>query len=550
MSALPAKVDVLIVGAGFSGLYQLYHLRKLGFNAKIFEAGGGIGGTWYWNCYPGSRVDTDATNYQISIDGLWQNWSYATRFPDFKELREYFAYIERTLDLGRDISLNTRVVAAEFEEAADEWVVRTQQGDIVRCRFLSFCTGFASKPYTPGFKGLDTFRGMLHHTATWPQTGVDLQNKRVAVIGTGASGVQVVQEAAPVAQQVTVFQRTPCTALPMGQRKLDAEDIQKMKEGQLKAFADRKKSYAGHSYDFTDRKMSDCTPEEQNELYDQLYARGGFYPLFAGFREIYTDEAANDWVYAMWRDKVRARIIDPWLQEKLAPAVKPYPFGTKRLPLEQNYYDLFNRPNVSLIDINENSIVQITPKGIQTADGVEHEFDIIVLATGFDAITGSMTQIGIRGTEGVTIFDKWTEYARTHLGLMTTNFPNMFFVYGTQGPTALSNGPTTVVMQGDWIVHCLQYMRANGLSRIHAKKEAEEKYTKLVNDLGDQGLWMKVRSWYTGANIPGKTIQHLNFSGGMGVYTEMCRENEVNGYEGFELTPGRISSGLRACSVL
>ncbi|KAG9217682.1 hypothetical protein CCMSSC00406_0003629 [Pleurotus cornucopiae] len=542
MSALPARVDVLIVGAGLSGLYQLYHLRKLGFSVKIFEAGGGIGGTWYWNCYPGSRVDTDATNYQLSIDGLWQNWNYATLFPDWQELRNYFAYIDRTLDLSRDISLNTRVVAAEFEEATDEWVVRTQKGDIVRCRFLSFCTGFASKPYTPEFKGLDMFRGRLHHTGTWPQEGVDLRSKRVAVIGTGASGVQVVQEAAPVARQVTIFQRTPCTALPMGQRKLDAEDIKKIKEGQVKAFADRKKSYAGHSYDFTDRNMADCTPEEQNKLYEQLYARGGFYPLFAGFREIYTD-AANDWVYAMWRDKVRARINDPWLQEKLAPTVKPYPFGTKRLPLEQNYYDLFNQPNVSLIDINENSLTQITPKGIQTADGVEHEFDIIVLATGFDAITGSMTQIDIRGTGGMTIFDKWTAFARTYLGLMTTNFPNMFFTYGTQGPTALSNGPTAAEMQGDWIVHCLQYMRAHGFSRIHAKKEAEEAYTKLVGDLGDQGLWMKVKSWYTGANIPGKTIQHLNFSGGVGMYAEMCRENEANGYEGFELTSGRVSSG-------
>ncbi|KAF9502079.1 hypothetical protein BDN71DRAFT_1500229 [Pleurotus eryngii] len=291
-----------------------------------------------------------------------------------------------------------------------------------------------------------------------------------------------------------------------------------MKKGQLKAFADRKKSCAGHSYDFTDRNMTDCTPEEQNELYEQLYARGGFY-LFAGFREIYTDDAANDWVYAMWRDKVRAHINNPWMQEKLAPTIKPYPFGTKRFPLEQNYYDLFSRQNVSLIDVNENSIAQITPKGIQTADGVEHEFDIIVLATGFDAITGNMTQIGIRGTEGATIFDKWTAFTRTYLGLMTTNFPNTFLTYGTQGPTALSNGPHG---RCDWIVHCPQFVRAHGFSRIHVKKEAEEAYTKLVGDLGDRGLWMKVKSWYTGANIPGKTIQHLDFSGGVAAAGAAC----------------------------
>ncbi|KDQ23751.1 hypothetical protein PLEOSDRAFT_1059012, partial [Pleurotus ostreatus PC15] len=536
MSTLPTKVDILIVGAGFSGLYQLHYLRKLGFNVKVFEAGGGIGGTWYWNCYPGARVDSDATNYQLSIDGLWQNWSYSEYFPNWKELREYFAYIDRTLDLGRDISLNTRVVAAEFDEAADEWVVKTEKGDTVRCQFLSFCTGFASKPYTPKIQGLETFCGIIHHTGLWPQQGVDLGDKRVAVIGTGASGVQVVQEAASLSRQVTVFQRTPCIALPMGQRGLDADATRKLKEGQLEAFDYRKKTFAGHTYSFTDRLPSDFSPDERKKFYEQLYSRGGFVPLLCGFREVFADDAANDWVYAFWRDTVRARINDPWLQEKLAPAVKPHPYAAKRPPLEQNYYDVFNQSNVSLIDVNENDITRITPKGVQTADGVEHEFDIIVLATGFDAITGSMTQINIRGTEGVTIFDKWTTFASTYLGLMTTNFPNMFFVYATHGPTALSNGPTALEIQSDWVIHCIQYMRDQGLSRIHPKKEAEERYTKLVNDLGDKGMWLKAKSWYTGANVPGKTIQHLNFSGGVGMYADMCRENEANGYEGFELS--------------
>ncbi|KDQ23752.1 hypothetical protein PLEOSDRAFT_1048676 [Pleurotus ostreatus PC15] len=533
---MPTKVDILIVGAGFSGLYQLYHLRNLGFNVKVFEAGGGIGGTWYWNCYPGARVDSDASNYQLSIDGLWQNWSYSEYFPDWKELREYFAYIDRTLDLGRDISLNTRVVAAEFDEAADEWVVRTEKGDTVRCRFLSFCTGFASKPYTPKIPGLDTFRGIMHHTGTWPQDGVDLRDKRVAVIGTGSSGVQVVQEAAAVARQVTLFQRTPCIALPLVQRKLDADAARKLKDGQLKTFDFRKKTFAGHSYSFTDMRPSDFSSEERKEFYEQLYARGGFIPLLCGFREVYTDDDANDWVYAFWRDTVRARINDPRLQEKLAPAVKPYPFAAKRPLLEQNYYDVFNQSNVNLIDVNENGITRITPKGIQTVDGVEHQFDIIVLATGFDAMTGSMTQIDIRGTEGVTIFDNWTAFASTYLGMMTTNFPNMFFVYATHGPTAFSNGPTALEIQSDWVIHCIQYMRDHGLSRVHPKKEAEEEYTKLVNDIGNKGMWSKAKSWYTGANIPGKTIQHLNFTGGLNVYADMCRENEEKGFEGCEFS--------------
>ncbi|KAF9502078.1 FAD dependent oxidoreductase family protein [Pleurotus eryngii] len=536
MSALPAKVDVLIVGAGFSGLYQLHHLRKLGFNVKVFEAGGGIGGTWYWNCYPGARVDCDATNYQLSIDGIWQNWSFSEYFPDWKELREYFAHIDRTLDLGRDISLNTRVVAAEFDGAADEWVVRTEKGDVVRCRFVSFCTGFASKPYTPKIQGMETFRGIIHHTGLWPQEGVDLRDKRVAVIGTGASGVQIVQEAAAVAQQVTIFQRTPCTALPMVQRKLDADARRKLKEGQLEVFNCRRKTFGGHIGSFTDRLPSDFSPEERKEFYEQLYARGGFVPLLCGFRDVYTDDDTNDWAYAFWRDTVRARINDPWLQEKLAPAVKPYPFFAKRPPLEQNYYDVVNQSNVSLIDVNENEITRITHEGIQTADGIEHQFDIIVLATGFDAITGSMIQIDIRGTEGATIFDKWTAFASTYLGLMTTNFPNLFFVYATHGPTAFGNGPTTAEVQSDWVIHCIRYMRDHKLSRIHPKKEAEEEYTKLVNDIGDKGMWSKAKSWYTGANIPGKTVQHLSFSGGLNVYADMYRENEEKGFEGCEFS--------------
>ncbi|KAF4568450.1 hypothetical protein EYR36_010461 [Pleurotus pulmonarius] len=278
--------------------------------------------------------------------------------------------------------------------------------------------------------------------------------------------VQVVQEAAAVARQVTLFQRTPCIALPLIQRKLDADAARKLKEGQLKVFDHRKKTFGGHSYSFTERGISDFSPEERKELYEQLFARGGFLPLLCGFREVYTDDDANDWVYAFWRNKVRARINNPWLQEKLAPTVKPYPYAARRPLLEQNYYDVFNQSN--------------------TADGVEH---------GFDAITGSMTQIDIHGAEGATSFDKWTAFASTYLGLMTTNFRNMFFVYATHGPTAFSNGPTALEIQSDWVIHCIQYMRDHGHSRVHPKEEAEARYTKLVNDVGNKGMWSKAKSW-------------------------------------------------------
>ncbi|KDQ23492.1 hypothetical protein PLEOSDRAFT_1114456 [Pleurotus ostreatus PC15] len=536
MASLPRNVDVLIVGAGFSGLYQLHFLRQLGFNVKVLEAGGDIGGTWYWNCYPGARVDSYASMYQLSIDGVWQNWSFSSMYPARDEIQNYFHYISRTLELGRDIILNTRVVSAVYDDAASEWAVTTQRGDVVRCQFLSFCTGFASKAFTPALRGIGTFRGPCHHTALWPQEGIELRGKRVAVIGTGASGIQVIQEAAAVAQEVTVFQRTPSIALPMNQQLLNDEAKRKLKDGQAKAFDARRKSVSGLDMGPLGQKMADLDEGEKNELYEGLWAEGGFAPLVGGFAEVYQDDVANDWAYGFWRDKVRKRINDPWLQEKLAPTVKPYPLGAKRTPLEQNYYDLFNQPNVHLIDVNENDIDQITPKGIQTADGVAREFDVIVLATGFDAITGSMTQLDIRGTDGANIHDKWTSLASTYLGLMTADFPNMFFSYATHGPTALSNGPTSLEIQSDWIVKCIRYTRGRGFSSVRASKEAEERWTKLVNDIGDQGLWKRAKSWYTGANIPGKRVQHLNFSGGVGLYAQICQENEEKGYEGFEFS--------------
>ncbi|KAG5219895.1 Baeyer-Villiger monooxygenase [Salix suchowensis] len=380
---------------------------------------------------------------------------------------------------------------------------------------------------------METFRGIIHHTGLWPQEGVDLRDKRVAVIGTGASGVQIVQEAAAVAQQVTIFQRTPCTALPMVQRKLDADARRKLKEGQLEVFNCRRKTFGGHIGNFIDRLPSDFSPEERKEFYEQLYARGGFVPCCVDSGSLHGRRHERLGICVL-EDTVRARINDPWLQEKLAPAVKPYPFFAKRPPLEQNYYDVVNQSNVSLIDVNENEITRITHEGIQTADGIEHQFDIIVLATGFDAITGSMIQIDIRGTEGATIFDKWTTFASTYLGLMTTNFPNLFFVYATHGPRRSATAHNRV--QSDWVIHCIRYMRDHKLSRIHPKKEAEEEYTKLVNDIGDKGMWSKAKSWYTGANIPGKTVQHLSFSGGLNVYADMCRENEEKGFEGCEFS--------------
>ncbi|KAJ8455819.1 hypothetical protein ONZ45_g18854 [Pleurotus djamor] len=541
MTSLPSYVDVLIVGAGFSGIYQLHTFRKLGLSIKVVEAGKDLGGTWYWNCYPGARVDSFASVYQLEIDELWRDWDYSVRFPDYKEIRLYFEHADRKLGLRRDIVFNTRVVSAQFDELKHQWKVTMQTGEVVRCRYLSMCTGFTSKPYIPSIRGLETFRGICHHTSRWPQEGVGLRGKRVGIIGTGATAVQVIQEAALVAKETAVFQRTPCIALPMRQRALDKGAQGKLKAHQPKVFRERKQTMGGHDMFFTKGPFASFSIEEVNMVYERLWDLGGFHPLLSGFEEVYTDDEVNTHVYGFWRDKVRERINDPVMKEKLAPEVKPHPFGTKRPPLEQTYYDVFNQANVKLIDVNENAISEVVPEGIKTSDGVVHKFDILVLATGFDALTGSMTQIDIMGTNSITLHDKWTTRASTYIGLMTRHFPNMFFVYAVHGPTAFSNGPTALEVQSDWIYRCLSHMVSKGLTRIEPAEKGEEEWNQAVDEYGNKGLWMKAKSWYNGANIPGKVVQHLNFAGGLAIYLQICKEIEDKGYQDFEF--GSTSGG-------
>lgn len=447
-SAIPngQELDALVVGAGFSGLYQLHQLRKRGFSVKIFEAASGLGGTWYWNCYPGARVDSDFSIYQYAMEDLWKDWNYSERFPGRDELCEYFRYVDAKLDLSRDIILDTRIVSAEFNIRTDRWAVTTQYGTIVHPRFLVLCTGFASKPHIPEYKGLDTFEGECHHTSRWPQSGVELKGKRVGVIGTGASGVQMVQESGPIASHLTVFQRTANLAMPLGQHKIDQKVQAKMKkELQPLILRRRPQTFAGFHFDIIYKSLFDITPEERLITFEDQWSKGGFFFWLGAFEDVTRDQPANDVAYAFWRQKALERINDPEMQRKLAPAVQPHPFGTKRPALEQEYFEVYNQPNVTLVDVNENPIIEITPKGVKTRDGAEHELDILALATGFDAVTGSITQIDIRGTDGVLIRDKWAKGVSTYLGMMTTNFPNMFFPYGPQAPTAFCNGPTCVV---------------------------------------------------------------------------------------------------------
>ena len=532
------ELDVLLIGAGFAGIYQLDRLRGLGHSVKILEAGSELGGIWYWNCYPGARVDTEGPIYQLAHKDLWRDWEYTELYPDWTQVRDYFAYLDRKLDISKDVRFNTRVTAAHFHSDHNQWVVRASDGTTVRCTYLVPCLGFASKPYIPPIPGLDqdTFEGRWHHTALWPQEGLDFTGQRVAVIGTGASGVQVVQEAARDAAQLTLFQRTPNLAIPMGQRKLTPAEQAAIKAELPDRLDIRGNTFAGFDFDFDPRNAVDLSPEERTAGYERAWQAGGFRFWLGVYQDTLFDQKANDHAYAFWRDKTRARINDPALAEKLAPTTPPHPFGVKRPSLEQNYYEAFNQDNVALVDVNETPIQSITERGILTADGIEREFDIIVLATGFDAVSGGLTAIDIRSTDGTLLRDKWATGIRTHLGVATAGFPNMLFIYGPQSPSGFCNGPTCAEIQGEMIVETLEHLLGNGHRRIEATPEAEEEWTRHVAELVAPTLFLHARSWYVGANIPGKPVQMLNYPGGLPLYRQKYEESKANNYAGFHIS--------------
>jgi cyclohexanone monooxygenase len=530
------ELDVLVVGAGFSGLYQLTHLRELGYSVKVYEAAPSLGGIWYWNCYPGARTDTHAPLYQFGFGDLWKDWNFSELYPSWKELRAYFDYVDRKLDLSRDIRFSTWVTEAEFDEERHHWVVRTRDGRTAHARYLVMCTGIGAKPHLPEIKGLEDFAGEVHHPARWPQDGVDLSGKRVGVIGTGATGVQVIQASAAVASHVTVFQRTPCTALPMHQRKLDSEDWAKLKLYAREMYAKRAQMRSGFEYTHLGQSSAAYPPDELLAIYEDLWAQGGFRLSNGSFRDIVVDKEVNDVVYAFWRDKVRARISDPAVAEKLAPTESLNPWGTKRIPLEQNYYDVFNQDNVELVDLRESPIERVTATGVVTADGVEHELDILVPATGYDSVTGGLTAIDMRGAERQSLRDKWQNGVDAYLGTATHGFPNMVFLYGPLAPSAFANGPSASELQGEEVVGLIRYMQDNGHTRFESSDQADKAWRAEVDEITAKTLLGRADSWYMGANIPGKARQMLNYPGGIPTYLEKWAESKSAGYAGFEIT--------------
>ncbi len=526
------RVDAVIVGAGFAGMYMLHRLRGLGFSARVFEAGAGVGGTWYWNRYPGARCDVESMDYSYSFSPeLEQEWEWTERYASQPEILKYANHVADRFDLKRDIQFETRVTSATFDEAARRWAVRTDRGDEVSAAFCVMATGCLSDLQVPPFPGLQSFKGKRYHTGSWPHEGVDFTGRRVGIIGTGSSAIQSIPIIAKQAAHLYVFQRTPNYSVPAKNVPMDPEYQRRWKTEYPKHRQDARESRVGFVVERNDVSALAVSAEEREREYEKRWQRGGL-GFAATYLDIQTNQDANDTAAAFFREKIRGIVRDPALAELLTP--KTYPLGTKRLCVDTDYYDTFNRDNVTLVDVRTTPIEEILPEGLRTQT-CYYAFDSLIFATGFDAMTGALSRIDIRGRGGASLKEKWTAGPRTYLGLTVAGFPNLFAITGPGSPSVLSNMIVSIEQHADWIADCLAYLRDHGQRTIEATREAEDAWVEHVNQVGDMTLYPKAASWYTGANVPGKPRVFMPYVGGVGLYREKCADVAAKGYEGFTL---------------
>ncbi len=528
-------LDALIIGAGMAGLFQLHRLRELGLQVRVVEAGGGVGGTWYWNRYPGARFDSESWSYGYSFsEEILDEWEWSEHFSAQPETLRYVNYVADKLDLLPNIDFNRRVSKAIFDETENAWDVVTEDGSAYRARLLITAIGVLSTPQMPAIEGIDRFKGRSFHTAQWPHEPIDFSDQRVAVIGTGATGVQTIQEIAKSVGHLTVFQRTPNYCAPLHNSPIDEASQREIKASYAEIFRRCQKSHGGFIHDADGRYAARISEEERNAFYEQRYAEPGFGIWMGNFRDIFVDEAANETISEFIREKIRQRVKDPVIAEKLTP--RNHGFGTRRVPLETNYYEVYNQDNVRLIDLNETPIERITPSGLETSDE-SFDFDYIIYATGFDAVTGSFDQIDIRGTDGQTLKDKWADGPRTYLGLQIEGFPNLLTLVGPHNAATFCNIPRCIEQNVEWVTDLVRHMHARGLQRVEATTEAENTWTEHVFESAQKILLAKTDSWFTGINPnQGKKKRtFLLYAGGAPAYRDRCDEVAKAGYEGFRL---------------
>jgi len=527
--------DAVVAGAGFSGLYMLYRLRDgLGLSAWVYEAGDGVGGTWYWNRYPGARCDSESYYYSYSFcEALQQEWVWSSKYPEQPEILRYLEHVADRFDLRRDIQLETRVTRALFQEDNDSWEIHTDRGEVVTARFFITAVGCLSAANVPPIPGLERFEGAWYHTGAWPHEPVDFTAKRVGLIGTGSTGIQVAPVIAAEAGHLTVFQRTPQYTVPARNFALSPEQTAEIKANYADIRRKCRESFAGFPYEPSPKSALEVDPEERQATYERLWAEeGGFKFIYGSYLDLLFNKAANDTASEFIRGKIREIVKDPAIAEKLVPT--DYPYGTKRPPIDTHYYETFNRDNVTLVDLRETPIVDITPTGLRTTSA-QHDLDIIIFATGFDAMTGALLRIDIRGRGGQTLREKWEAGPVTYLGVQVAGFPNMFTITGPGSPSVLANMPGAIEQHVEWIGDCISYLRERDLTRVEATEQAEAAWVEQVRQVAEHTLFPLANSWYVGANIPGKPRVFMPYVGGFAPYRQRCDEVAAKSYEGFVL---------------
>ncbi len=529
------ELDALIIGAGFSGMYQLHCLReKLGLTAKVLEAGDGVGGTWFWNRYPGARCDSESHSYCYTFsDDLLAAWQWSERYPGQAEILRYLNFVADRLDLRRDIELSKRVATASYDSAANRWIVTTEAGERFRVKFLITAVGCLSTANVPKIPGLETFEGRWYHTGLWPHEGVDFTGKRVGQIGTGSTGIQSAPVIAEAAKHLTVFQRTANYSVPAHNAPLTSEFQAYVRTKRAEINDIMRRSTNGHPFLITDRSVFDVTDEERQKIYEAAWARGGL-QFRAGFRDVLLDKKANDTAAEFIKAKIRAIVKDPKTAALLTDIDHPY--AAKRPPIDSFYFETFNRDNVALVDVRSDPIEAITPKGIKTTSR-EYPVDIIVFATGFDAMTGPFLKMDIRGRDGLRLADAWSAGPRNYLGLQVAGFPNLFTITGPGSPSVLCNMPVAIEQHVEWITDCIRHMRDAGFARIEPSPDSMDRWVGEVNAAAAATLLPEAHhSWYLGANVPGKPRVFMPYAGGMARYRDICTDVARKGYDGFALS--------------